>query len=229
MPTIVFDLDGTIMDSREAILESIRHGLKVIQRTEWVDEARAVRQDLWSTLRETGEKYGTSFSEEEKLQFIRHYRDHHNKTAAKAMKPYPRVQEVLSELRENFRLAVATTKHSEQARIILGQFQLDQCFDWIQGTDSGLRYKPAPDILLKTLKELGRSPGSSVYVGDSPHDLEAARNAAMMSAGAAYGFSSRNELESMEPHWILDSFEDLLKLRLEFLNSFHQAAQVCSV
>ncbi len=219
VPTLIFDLDGTIVDSRNSILESIRYGLKTINRTEWVDEVQAVRQDLWTTLRETGEKYGTTFSEEEKLTFIRHYREHHHRNASQTMQPYERVDEVLKELKSTFKLAVATTKHTEQAKHILSEFGLDIHFDWIQGTDSGLRYKPAPDILFKTLKELGRGPGTAVYIGDSPHDMQAARNAAMMSAGAIYGFSNFEELAEHSPHWILDSFEDLLKFRPQFLSA----------
>ena len=211
-PALIFDLDGTLFDSRESILESIRHALSKIGRREQVDEIKAVRQDLFTTLRETAAKYGTRFSDEERFRFIRAYRAHQKDTVRSTIKVFDGVREGLSELREFFALGVATTKTSDQAIHILQEFELDSFFDHVQGTDKGLKYKPAPDILWRVAEKLSVPSDRSVYIGDSPHDLVAARSAGMAAVGAAYGYSELHELTAHEPDAVIHRFREVLDL-----------------
>ncbi|MDB5037183.1 MAG: hypothetical protein JWQ35_711 [Bacteriovoracaceae bacterium] len=212
-PSIIFDLDGTLFDSRESILSSIYFAFAKLGRSEKVDEIKALRQDLWTTLRETGERYGTRFSDEERFRFIQTYRAHQKDTIAKMLKPFESVPDVLADLGKSFSLGVATTKTTEQAVHILEEFKLDQFFGHIQGTDKGLRYKPAPDILLRTMDKLNNAGGLAAYVGDSPHDLLSAKNAGMLSIGAVYGYSELHELESETPDYVIHQFDELLAIK----------------
>lgn len=210
MRSIIFDLDGTLLDSRKGILESIRFALEEVSFADLpIDEANAVTQDLGTTIRQAAEKVSVSFDEFPFEKFIATYRDHHNHESIKSIEVFPHVRDVLSNLRENFEFAVATTKHSDQAKHILKAFDLDHYFKWIQGTDPGLRYKPAPDILLKTLEQTRRVAADAVYVGDSIHDMRAAAAATMKRIAACYGFTCPISLQDENPDAILHSIHEL--------------------
>lgn len=214
MSLIIFDLDGTLVDSRDSILESIRHAFERIgYRGLPFDEHRAVQQDLVTTLQQTGRNLDIPFAEESVMAFVREYRAHHTEHAPKRITLYPHTLEALTELRKSFSLAIATTKHTEQARIIVRELHLSPYFDLIQGGEPHLRYKPAPDILLSVLTTLKARADRSLYVGDSPHDMTAAKAAGMMQIAAAYGYSNREELERHRPDWMIDDIGDLPRLQ----------------
>ncbi|MBN8555094.1 MAG: HAD family hydrolase [Deltaproteobacteria bacterium] len=214
MRTLIFDLDGTLLDSKQSILTSIDFALNEIgHKGLSYDKRQAVQQDLATTLKKTGDLLGISFSEHQIASFIAIYRKHHSTSPEKTMVAYEGVQDGLLELKKNFTLAVATTKHTAQAELILQKLKLDHFFDHIQGTDSGMKYKPAPDILFHTLKMLGNSEANlSAYIGDSVHDMAAAKAAGMRSVGAAYGFSGSEELKAISPDHLIHEFKDLLSL-----------------
>lgn len=210
---LIFDMDGTLVDSRVSILSSIQFALKEIGRSHFeIDEVNALQQDLGTTFRAASERAREKVDEVKLKQFIDSYRKHHSENPAATMKPYEGVQDILSRLHEDFQLAVATTKHSAQAAHILERLEMAEFFDHIQGTDSGMKYKPAPDILHAVLAKLDRESHESLYVGDSPHDMHAAHAASMMAVGAAYGFVGKEILEQGKPHAWLHSFEDLLQV-----------------
>lgn len=214
MPLLVFDLDGTLIDSRASILASLRHALREIGHADLeFDEMPALQQDLVSTLRQVGTTYNISFSDETAKNFISIYREHNSRFPEKFMKPYPHVRDVLAELQRDFRLAIATTKHTDQAKGILESLKLDEFFSHIQGTDSGLRYKPAPDILFAVLDALEHHAPGSAYMGDSVHDMHAAEAAGMWRLGAGYGFAGHEQLQAVDPHWMLKSFGDFRHIR----------------
>lgn len=215
---MIFDLDGTILDSRASILESIFYALEELKLDHIpVDEKKAVMQDLRITLLEGAEQTSTNLTSETVEKFVEIYREHHSREPENKIKPFPGIIEALHICRENFDLAIATTKHSEQARHILSRVGLEHFFKRIQGTDSGLRYKPEPDILLKVLEDTKYAASRALYVGDSPHDLLAAHRAALPSVAAAYGYGSREHLVFEKPWLILDSVEDLRRLPESFL------------
>ncbi len=212
MPLFVFDLDGTLINSGQSILESFRFGLQHIGYGDLViDEVKALRQDLRVTLLNAGEKIGQEFTDFEIEDFVRSYRVHHSLFPDGLIQPYEGVVEVLEFLksRDN-QIAIATTKHSEQASHMLGRLKMEHYFDHIQGTDVGMRYKPEPDILHAVLNRLERDPAESFYMGDSEHDLAAAATAGMWKIAANYGYSTAEELNNQAPHFCIDQMKDFL-------------------
>jgi phosphoglycolate phosphatase len=206
---IIFDLDGTLVDSRDAILSSIRHALNDVGLASLdFDETRAVQQDLASTLREACQNSANVISENQIQSFIRSYRAHHSKEPHRTMRVYDGVIDSLAELSKKCDLAVATTKHSPQARHIVETLNLSHFFSVIQGTDPGMRYKPEPDILHAVLQLRGANAYEAAYVGDSPHDMMAAHAAGMRAVGAVYGFAGQRALAESSPHhWVSDPRE----------------------
>ncbi len=215
---LIFDLDGTLVDSRDSILASIDFAMKSIGLGHLpLDRQRAVQLDLASSLRLSASMADYSVKDSEIQEFIAIYRRHHSQDPQGTMKLYPGTKEILQRLQESYELAVATTKHSAQAEHVLECLGVRLHFDFIQGTDPGLRYKPAPDILHAVLKKLDREPEEALYVGDSPHDMTAAHAAGMKAVGAVYGFSDEASLREAKAHHLLlnvAELEDVLASRL---------------
>lgn len=224
MAALVFDLDGTIADSKQCIVDSIRHGLEQVglSKLEFC-EVRVTQQDLRRSFDEMMVQNSLPFEESKMLKFIEHYRRFHCEEAIDSIKAYEGVAETLDFLAKRFDLAVATTKHSGQAIRVLKKLGLDQFFNHIQGTDPGLRYKPEPDILYATLRRLNQTSESAVYIGDSLHDIHAARAAGMRAIGAAYGFAGDQHLRNSEPDWMIYRFSELVPLSDEILNRLNQS------
>jgi phosphoglycolate phosphatase len=206
---IVFDLDGTLIDSRRSILGSIDFALTQVGLEHFeIDPERAVQQDLASTIKQSAARGGYGISEDLIRRFISEYREHHAREPEATMKPFPFVPEVLKALKSSYALAVATTKHTEQAQHILQKLELIQFFDAVQGTDPGMRYKPAPDILLAVLRRLNFSATDALYIGDTVHDMTAAKAAGMRAVAVSFGYSRKEDLLTAEPHgWIHDLVE----------------------
>lgn len=115
---------------------------------------------------------------------------------------YPGVREALAVL--GGRKSTATTKSTEGTRLVLDHFGLLPHFDHVQGSD-GMRYKPAPDVVLAAIAALGAQPEECLMVGDSPADMEAGRRAGVKICAVRYGYGDPVELGKWKPdHWISD-------------------------
>lgn len=224
MAALIFDLDGTLLNSRDCILESIRYGFESIGLRRIVfDEVSATQLDLATTFKNTMRDNQLDFEEEDLNIFIQEYRDYHMKEAEELISVYEGVEEGLDHLRSKFRFAVATTKCSEQAERVLKSQGLRDFFDHVQGTDPGLRYKPHPDIIESCLKRLDVDGSKASYAGDSPHDMEAATRAGVLRIGAGYGYGGHKALAGCSPEWLINHFNELLGLREEILGAYGQA------
>lgn len=214
MAAIVFDLDGTLVNSSECILASIDFAFSTLGHQGIpYDRVAATQQDLGTSFRRILSENSIPFVETELRSFIDHYRRYHTDEAEDLIQPYEGVAEVLEFLAPHFQLAVATTKHTSQACRVLQRQKLNSFFNHVQGTDPGLRYKPEPDILYATLRALNKPSGEAVYVGDSLHDMHAAEASGMKSMGAAYGFAGDQALRNHGPDWLIYDIRDFLKIR----------------
>jgi HAD superfamily hydrolase (TIGR01509 family) len=115
---------------------------------------------------------------------------------------YPGVAEGLRVL--GGRKGTATTKGTPTTRAVLEQFGLLPYIDHVQGTD-GFPYKPAPDVVLRSLAALGGKPEECLFVGDSAADMEAGRRAGVKICAVRYGYGKQEDLAKWEPdYWISD-------------------------
>jgi phosphoglycolate phosphatase-like HAD superfamily hydrolase len=107
------------------------------------------------------------------------------------------------------KLGCATTKRTDQAARILAGLDLLDTMDLCLGTSPGMRYKPAPDLLLAAAEALAVDPAQMVYVGDTELDLRAAHAAGSQAAWVRWGYGDETRCLATEPHTILDSPADL--------------------
>ncbi len=202
-PVVVFDLDGTLVDSLEEILASFRYvlaaaGLPV------PDEAR-LRGWVGLPLRDTFLKLAPPEAVDD---LVAAYRRHYLARLGERSRPYPGVPERLAELRSRgFALAVATTKRTGPARELLRRVGLLGFFDHVQGTDGGMAPKPAPEVVVRAVAGAG---GRGVaMVGDTVHDVAAARAAGLPAYAVTWGAGRAEALAAAGAARVAEDLEAL--------------------
>lgn len=207
---VIFDLDGTLLDTLEDLRDSVNHALRAEGLPERsLDEVRAFVGNGIRRLIERAVPQGSSAETVDRVHaaFSAHYAEHcADKTA-----PYAGIPELLAELRSRCcKLGVVSNKDDAPARALIGRFFPDT-FDSVVGTREGVRKKPAPDSLLETLSVLGGDVREAVYVGDSDVDALTAANAGCDCVPVSWGFRDRALLEALGRP-VADSPEELLQL-----------------
>jgi phosphoglycolate phosphatase len=203
-PTIVFDLDGTLVDSLPDIISSFMHGFASLGMP--VPSEAEVRPLIGHPL----EAMYAHFSPEHAAALCVAYREHYPLHFADRSRPFPGVLEVLRTLRtRGYRLAIATTKRTDMARRFVTALGLDVEVDYVQGTD-GFPHKPAPDVIFRALEGLGGAEGLWM-VGDTTHDLHAGRAAGLRTYGVTWGTHDAGTLATASPDELQPDLSRLLQ------------------
>ena len=207
-PFYLFDLDGTLLDSAEDICGAVR---QILSATADAPQPsfEFLKKYIGLHLIALFTDLFPHYSPEQIEPLIQQYRAEYPKRDHAATHLYPGVTDALSQL--GGRKATATTKATVTTRIVLEKFGLLRYFDHVQGTD-GFPCKPAPDVLLASMKALGAAPSETLMVGDSPADMEAARAAGVKVCAVRYGYGDPAELAKWKPdYWVSDLRELLLE------------------
>lgn len=217
---IIFDLDGTLIDTPRAIVDTFSEVLKSM-RAECPDA---------STIRATiGLPLGIAFSQLLKLSLddpcvayaIKQYQALFKVNILPKAKDliFSDVVEGLTMLRDqNYLLAVATSKIYASAEALLKAADLWKYFHLVVGADQVMQPKPHPEMGRFVMRELGVVAYNSVMVGDTTHDLCMARDLGMRSIAVTYGVHDLQKLQSAEPTWVADTFNEVLHyIKTEFV------------
>jgi phosphoglycolate phosphatase len=205
---IVFDLDGTLVDSLPDILNSFRYAFYALGLP--VPEKDEVREELGKPL---WDMYSHFAPIDTISELVAAYRVHYPRHFLDNSRPFPGVKEVLSQLRDRgFSLAVATTKRTCAALEFTNALGLDVYFDHIQGTD-GFPHKPDPDVIFRALGALGALGESGLWmVGDSSTDIEAGKAAELSTYAVTWGAHDAGRLRKAGPDALESSLDRLLDL-----------------
>jgi pyrophosphatase PpaX len=206
-PVVLFDLDGTVVDSGGIILASMRHATRTVLGREFPDEALMAAvggPGLEHQMRELGGELHID-------ELVRVYREH-NEPLHDQLLPCAGMDDVLVRLKdEGRRLGIVSAKRRRTVELAFASVALGHLFDVVVGGDEAEGQKPAPDTLLLALDRLGADAGDAAYVGDSPFDMQAARAAGMRSVGVTWGgIHVRSALEDAGADVIVDTPEELL-------------------
>jgi pyrophosphatase PpaX len=204
--TVLFDLDGTLIDSGAMILASLRHATRTVLRREIADE------HLLAAVGGAGLRDQMTVLDAERAdELVTAYREH-NEPLHGDLQGFDGVEGVLAELRgEGRKLGVVTAKRHATVELAFAVIPLGAYFDAIVGWDDTERHKPHPDPLLTALERLGAAPKDAAYVGDSPFDIAAAKAAGVFSVAATWGgIHPRERLEAEEPDVFVARPEELL-------------------
>jgi len=206
--SILFDLDGTLTDSKEGILNSIIYALKHFG----IEESRErmmkfIGPPLYESLRES---YG--FDDAQSLAGTEKFQEYYSSRGWLENAPYPGIRELLRDLKASGkRLYVATSKPEGAAVRILEHFELAEYFDAIAGSSDRRGAKKLEVIR----KALGPRTADALMVGDRKHDVIGAHGAGLPAAGVLYGYGSRGELEAAGADLIVEDVGALRRLLLE--------------
>jgi len=207
---IIFDLDGTLLDTIEDLANSVNQALKAFNFPVHPVEAyrffvgNGVNKLLERALPE--DKRNADFISMVKHEFIKHYFVH----AEEFTKPYPGIAELISKLAaEGYQLAVASNKvHDATVQLVKRYFPAVQ-FAAVFGQRDGFPAKPNPGILEEIISIAGVDKSEVLYVGDSGVDVATAINAKVAFTGVLWGFRPQKELEDLGAVSFVKSAEEL--------------------
>src|SRR5690625_424441 len=207
--TILFDLDGTLINTNDLIIEWFKH---------------------------TFDNYGLNFTNEEIITFngpplretfkmidqdraeemIATYREHNLLNHDNYVTPFPHVVETIQELEKHgFNLGIVTTKMEKSVEKGLAITGLKPYFQTIITLDDVNNAKPHPEPVIKAMKELQGEPESTLMIGDNSHDIEAGHNAGVLTAGVSWAQRGESFLQQFKPTYMLKDMRELLNLVLE--------------
>ena len=198
--TFLFDLDGTLIDSIPLIMASFRHTMRTHLGA--VPDDTVWRAGFGTPLRPQLRKFARDDDHASRMvETYRAYTDAHHD---RLLKSFAGIDAALGTLRgANAQLAVVTSKTHALARRGLARCGLDQFFGVLIGADDVREHKPHPAPVLAALERLSADPENTVFVGDSPHDIESGRAAGVQTGAALWGPFPRETLARVSPHhWL---------------------------
>ena len=209
---VIFDLDGTLLDTIADLAESANHALKQLgYPTHPVEVIRTyvgngINKLLFRALPDE-EK-----TEENMMRMRTHFVPYYDAHNADLSAPYPGIVALLEELQaKGLRMAVASNKYQEATVKLVKHYFPMIDFVEVLGQREGINVKPDPTIVFDILQKADVSPEEVLYVGDSGVDMQTAINAGVDAVGVTWGFRSRTELEDFHPMGLIDKAEELLR------------------
>ena len=209
---VLFDLDGTLVDSSATIAASIVHALERlgVDGDGHAPVSSWIGQPLFDVF--TG---GFGMSEAQAQTAIDHYREHYDALNQAGTRVYDQVPEVLAGLREHgLSLYVATVKPTAIAEKVLGDLDLRPFFSGVAGGSMGPERRHKTRIIAHALDRFGLDSAQSIMIGDRDQDIEGARANGLRSLGVTYGFGSREEIAACRPDFTAESSRDVMDLVL---------------
>ena len=205
---ILFDLDGTIIDTSELTACSFQHAFRSL------NDKSISRKKI---LKNQGVKFETvvkklfpnnNAGEVEKLVV-----DYEFKNYKKHLKLFKGIKSVLDELKKlDFKLGLVTSRGPKTSSLYLSNTDLNKYFEVIINSEDTKKGKPHPDPILLALKKMNIEKNKAIIIGDSPADIISARKAGIKSVAVTWGFYSESELKSSNPNLIINRSQDILKV-----------------
>jgi len=210
--TVVFDLDGTLIDSSQGILDSLFKAMEYYSVEPVVTKLNShffMGKSLDETLRVLLPSESNEILKKVGDYYVNHYHDNYMNSAV----TFNGVVETINILhKKGFKLAVATAKHTFCAEAELKSAGIRNCFKVVKGTDGGVPPKPDPTLLFMVCKELKVLPAETLMVGDTDRDILMGKNARSFTAAVTHGNWSKEKFikENVLPDFFLDKFNELL-------------------
>ena len=215
---ILFDLDGTLIDSVPDLSLAVNHMLSTLGKSEFEEEtirhwvgngAKTLVERALSGCEKIDKHLDPSYGEKALDIFLTFYAHNLSRTTY----AYPHVVTTLSTLKNSgFTLAIITNKPYRFIAPILKELEMDMLFDYCIGGDSLQEKKPHPLPLMHVCETLNIAKEQTVMIGDSKNDILAAQKAEISSIAVTYGYNYNEEISTYGPDRIVDNFADILAL-----------------
>jgi len=213
---IIFDFDGTLIDSEPDLALAINHMLKQLKREVYTQEVIS----HWvgngaETLVKRALSGGTVVNESIKEELFENALDifltFYAQNLCVKSYLYPTVKESLVELKEyGYKMVIVTNKPANFVSPILKGLGIDEFFEFYLGGDSLKKRKPDPMPLLHVCEKLNITVDECVMIGDSKNDIISANSAKMQSVGVTYGYNYGEDIGIYQPTIVVDRFADIL-------------------
>ncbi|MGB9822370.1 HAD-IA family hydrolase [Thermodesulfovibrio sp.] len=205
---IIFDLDGTLVDSCEDITQALNYCLEKSGISGFSKEEvkKMVGEGVNRLIEKALDAKKICLSVQELIEcFVKYYKEH----ITDFSKVYPEVHATLTQLK-NIKKAVISNKLTELTVKTLESLGLLQYFDFVAGSDLFPERKPSPKPIIETIKKFNTTTDKTLIVGDSELDIIAGKQAGVRTVAVTYGYREREILK--EADFIIDKFSDLLKI-----------------
>lgn len=205
--TVLFDFDGTIMDTNDLIFKSWQHTFKELHGVDVSWET--IRATLGEPLELTMENF---FPEVPLQKCLDTYRSWHHDQFVDLIKLFPGMLELLEELRSRgYKMGLVTSRLKYTTMLGVEKYDLGRFFDYILTADDTDKHKPDPAPVLITLDKLGSKPEESIMIGDTVLDLGCARNAGVKSVLVDWTVAVTEEHKS-QADYIIKKADELLDI-----------------
>jgi len=207
---IIFDLDGTLLDTKRDLLYALnyvfaKHGLTTINEKDLLKHLGLGLRYLFDGCLK--ENLDSNIKDSIFNEFLEYYSKHLTVYTI----PYKNVLETLKKLKEKgVKMAVVSNKKDEYVSYIINYY-FNNIFDYTTGAKVGYKKKPNSDLVYLAISELNANIDETIYIGDSIYDLETARNSKLDSIIVSYGYADIEKLKVMNPDILIDDFKDILK------------------
>lgn len=205
--TILFDYDGTLMDTNEVVLQSWQHTFRTLRGQE--EDPAFIRSTFGEPLVMTLAKLFPETPVEKSLDI---YRTFQREVFTDFVQVFPGMLELLKELKQRgYKLGLVTSRTKDTTWSGLQHYGMDKYFDAVITAGDTDKHKPDPEPILITLERLGSAPDEALMVGDTMFDLLCAKNAGVKSVMVDWSVTMTTE-EKAQAEYVIKSAEELLNI-----------------
>lgn len=217
MKTLIFDLDGTILDTLQDLKNAVNHGLNFYNLPE--KDLEFVRKAIGNGTTVLIQRCTpSSLNDNERLAVFNEFKSYYLAHYANYTKPYPGIKELLEKLHGKVRLAVVSNKDNDLTNKIIKK-EFGNLFDIVQGSYLDHPKKPDPYLINKIIKENNINKEDCLYIGDTNVDKESASNVGLPYLLVNYGYRTKEELEKMCPEdTTISTVDELYNKILKWVN-----------
>jgi pyrophosphatase PpaX len=206
---VLFDLDGTVVDTVELIVESFRYATRTVLGRDLPDQR--ILAGVGQPLRAQMERLSSRHADE--LYDV--YREYNHRRHDELIRGYEGIEDVLGALRAaGRRLGIVTSKSADTTQMAFRAVGLAEHFEAVVTASDTSTHKPSPEPLLLCLERMKAGAAQAIYVGDSPYDIQAGAAAGMATAAVAWGVFGRESLLEARPDFWVEEPRELLPLCL---------------
>ena len=204
---IIFDLDGTLVDTSKDITNALNYAIKPYGLKDLTveDTIKMIGEGITRLIEKVLSDEKSQWRDEVIKRFLAYYSEH----LVDYSSVYPYVRETLEKL-NGYKKAVISNKKEYLSMKLLDKLGLLKYFNLVIGSDTTSERKPSPIPVIHVFTKLGIDPHESIIVGDSNYDIEAGKKAGIKTVAVTYGYRERHYL--MDADYIIDTFKDLITL-----------------
>lgn len=223
IPSVLLDLDGTLIDSQPGILASCLAALRALGHEP--DPALDIRHIIGPPIEDVMRVLLQPYGDDRVSEAVAAYRQHYGETGFLGSDPYPGIGRALEEMKKaGLRLYLATSKRQTFASRILHHLGFASHFDGIHGSEPGGALDHKPELLAHVLSQHNIPPSHSLMVGDRRYDISGAHAVGTRGLGVLWGYGTRDELETAGADGLVDSTADLARAVLAMVNRKQSAS-----